>query len=74
MIKSELIALLAERHPELTHARAEEAVNMVLDGITAALEGDASVTMQLHSSDAACFSATLTDVKKNTLVFFKGKN
>ena len=38
MIKSELIALLAERHPELTHARAEEAVNLILDGITSALE------------------------------------
>jgi integration host factor subunit beta len=38
MIKSQLIAALADRHPQLTHAHAERVVNRVLDEIAAALE------------------------------------
>jgi integration host factor subunit beta len=38
MIKSELIAALAEEHPHLTHAHAERVVNRVLDEIAKALE------------------------------------
>jgi integration host factor subunit beta len=38
MIKSQLIAALADRHPHLTHAHAERVVNRVLDEIAAALE------------------------------------
>jgi len=38
MIKSQLIASLAEQHPHLTHAHAERVVNCVLDQISAALE------------------------------------
>ncbi len=38
MIKSELIAKLTERHPELKHGEAERVVNRVLDEIAAALE------------------------------------
>lgn len=37
MIKSELIAKLAELHPHLTHAHAERAVNRVLEEISKAL-------------------------------------
>jgi integration host factor subunit beta len=38
MIKSQLIAALADRHPQLTHAHAERVVNRVLDESAAALE------------------------------------
>jgi integration host factor subunit beta len=38
MIKSQLIAALADRHPQLTHAHAERVVNRVLDEVAAALE------------------------------------
>ncbi len=42
-------------------------------GIAAALAGDTSATIQLQSSDAQCFSATLTDIKKAETLLFKGK-
>ncbi|MCG8443623.1 MAG: integration host factor subunit beta [Caulobacterales bacterium] len=38
MIKSQLIAALAEQHPQLTHANAERAVNRILEEIAIALE------------------------------------
>ncbi len=42
-------------------------------GIAAALAGHTNATMQLVTSDASCISATLTDIKKNDVDFFKGK-
>ncbi len=43
-------------------------------GITAALHGSTSVTVQLHGDDlASCFSATLDQVKKDTGTIFVAK-
>ncbi len=37
MIKSQLITVLSERHPELTAGRSEKAVNTILETISSAL-------------------------------------
>jgi hypothetical protein len=42
-------------------------------GIARALAGSASVTVQLRAGNEACFSQTLTDVKKRTPTLFKAK-
>jgi hypothetical protein len=42
-------------------------------GITAALVATAEVTVQLHTSEGACFEATLSDVRKQRGDFFKAR-
>jgi integration host factor subunit beta len=46
MIKSELIAKLAEENPHLTRADVERVVNTVLDSMTGALEGGGRVELR----------------------------
>jgi integration host factor subunit beta len=46
MIKSELIAKLAAEHPHLTHRDVERVVNVVLDGMVAALERGGRVELR----------------------------
>lgn len=43
------------------------------NGVAAALSGATSATVQLRTSEGDCFSANLTDVKKNDPTFFKAK-
>jgi hypothetical protein len=44
--------------------KATKGQNELPTGIVAALSGADSVTLQLHSSDASCFSATLSDLTR----------
>jgi len=42
-------------------------------GIAGELAGDISATIQIHTSDAACFSGSVSDIKKNDATAFKGR-
>jgi integration host factor subunit beta len=46
MIKSELIAKLATEHPHLTHRDVERVVNVILDKMVDALEGNGRVELR----------------------------
>ncbi|HWE44431.1 MAG TPA: integration host factor subunit beta [Caulobacteraceae bacterium] len=46
MIKSELIAKLATEHPHLTHRDVERVVNVILDRMVDALEGNGRVELR----------------------------
>ena len=46
MIKSELIAKLATEHPHLTHRDVERVVNVILDKMVNALEGNGRVELR----------------------------
>ena len=53
--------------------KARKAQTALPTGIAAALAGSGSATLQLHTSDAACFSAELGNVKKADGRTFKAK-
>jgi ELWxxDGT repeat protein len=59
------VKLLAKNHPGVQVA--------LPTGITAALAGDTSATVQFHTSAAACFTASLGTVSRATATQFKAK-
>jgi len=65
-----------EKKGKLTAAarnNTKKAQNALPNGLTAALAGSGQATLQVRSSDAACFGAALTEVKRADADLFQAK-